>query len=840
MSDVRFGIALDVEGTAEAEGAASALDNLAQQLQSDTRELRAMQSALRNLKGSTNVSADTIDKLRTRVDSHKIVIAEAQAKYVELGGAFTALGSKATAAGSAAAAAGGQQLDAANAAARLGQNTLAANEQVLRSSQLALDSRTSFADLEKQLIQDSQAVKGLSDTFNALGPRTAANAATFDKLKAKLDAQNKALGFAKAKYVESGGTAATLADAMKKPGGEALSLRDRMKGLVQEMSGAPGPVGKLGSGLSALTAVSVGAIAVTAALTAAVVALGAAFVAAAAKAAQFGIKMGLLAREQENLIKQTAATANMKWTWWQRGRASAEGLASAVDEVAESTGATRGEVIKWGGDLQKLGLRGQNLKDAMGAVAIAGVAAGEEGVQSAKNWLFSWRMFTDGVSGSVAKIKREYGELAEEKRLDPSRQFAKLEDNLQRIFKLDVTPLLRGMQKVFALFDDGTAVSDGLRALFTGMFQPLIDSSEKATPSIVRMVKQLLIWGLKLRGGWLDIRLAMVKHIGTIREKFETLKPALQGLWELSKIVGLGLLVSLGLAFVALAITMAPVVLGVLAIGYAFKYVSKGIQWLGEKLGDLVFEIANFDYGAFAQKLIDGLVNGIKKGYAKVKSAVKGLVSSVFGTADQEAEVKSPSRRAARTGAFIGQGYSVGLENMQPKVEASAAKLADISVSAKPSKLPAQPTPQPKAFGAKLDVADLLPSAVKPYVTPAPQQAAPRPALPAPAPRPFSVVPPQPQISVNAPAAPGANPSSERRQPTTVPPAAPFVPRTPPAATPAQQPAQGKAGATITVGDVHISIGSVPEGTSAKDLGEQVWEDFINRLEAAGAGMGAA
>lgn len=84
-----FGFALE---TTDAErGAASlgdALEKLDTQLVEDTQHVAAMQKALRNLKGGGAESVQLFKEMKARIDAKKVSIAQAQSKYIELGGNF--------------------------------------------------------------------------------------------------------------------------------------------------------------------------------------------------------------------------------------------------------------------------------------------------------------------------------------------------------------------------------------------------------------------------------------------------------------------------------------------------------------------------------------------------------------------------------------------------------------------------------------------------------------------------------------------------------------------------------------------------------------------------------
>jgi hypothetical protein len=88
MADQSATYAIQLEGnlTGEAEKAAEALQKLESQLADDTKELAAMQKALKSLQMSTAPSASAVDALTTRIGATKERIASATGSLVALGG----------------------------------------------------------------------------------------------------------------------------------------------------------------------------------------------------------------------------------------------------------------------------------------------------------------------------------------------------------------------------------------------------------------------------------------------------------------------------------------------------------------------------------------------------------------------------------------------------------------------------------------------------------------------------------------------------------------------------------------------------------------------------------
>jgi hypothetical protein len=84
-----FAVNLDDGTTSPAEAAANALTKLQAKIDGDTKSLREMKKALRQLKGASNVNGTAVSSLTERIEHQKNAIATARAEHIRLGGAFT-------------------------------------------------------------------------------------------------------------------------------------------------------------------------------------------------------------------------------------------------------------------------------------------------------------------------------------------------------------------------------------------------------------------------------------------------------------------------------------------------------------------------------------------------------------------------------------------------------------------------------------------------------------------------------------------------------------------------------------------------------------------------------
>lgn len=83
-----------------------------------------------------------------------------------------------------------------------------------------------------------------------------------------------------------------------------------------------------------------------------------------------------------------------------------------------------------------------------------------------------------------------------------------------------------------------------------------------------------------------------------------------------------------------------------------------------------------FDIGA---NIIQGLIDGFLSMVGNVEDAIGSVIDAIFGTAEKEAEVHSPSKRGERLGKNIDQGIANGLEGNAASVKSAVSRLDVLS-----------------------------------------------------------------------------------------------------------------------------------------------------------------
>lgn len=286
-SEVTFGVNLEETG---GDDAAAALEALREKLLSDTAALREMNSALKNLKGGTSVNIDAFKALKDQIDAQKVSIAQAQADYVNLGGAFSGTAAATRAEESAARAAAIALREQAAAAARAAAEArqLAAAEE-RASAAAAKNQAAAAAKAEAAALAAAKTqAKADADAHAALAKQEAAAAAAAQKMQGAAAKEAAALHNAAAQAAGGTGKLGEMAGALGALGGPAGAAGQR--------------VAQLGEGIKKLMATA-GKAGPIIALVVILAALTAGFLAAAVAVTVWGIKLADAQRDASDVLK---------------------------------------------------------------------------------------------------------------------------------------------------------------------------------------------------------------------------------------------------------------------------------------------------------------------------------------------------------------------------------------------------------------------------------------------------------------------------------------------------------------------------------------------------------
>jgi len=475
--------------------------------------------------------------------------------------------------------------------------------------------------------------------------------------------------------------------------GDAATKLSTFRGALGDVGGPLGELGEkllfpaqafvdlsewFGAGAAAATVAAVG----LAALAAAVAVVTAAALAGVAAITVYAVKLAD--------TKRAAGLAR------EALEASHPGLRELNGDIADLTRTTTlaGPALR---DLA-VQLRDAKVKAADMPAALRAVATAESALGAGKGLAEFNRRLKD-AKGNVADVatttQRDFGGIVARQMLGVEAQSARLQRGVTAIFSgLEITPALKGMRTLVDLFDENSVVAKTLKAIFEGIFQPIVDSAQVAAYVVEAFILGFLIGVLRVYKMIRPLIAAVGELLGfdTSGWDLETVLRAVAAAAEYVAPFLLGVVAGVALIGTVLVATtllvMAPLALLVAAIvgvGYVlYKLVSiafsAGAQF-GEAISSAVTgaldAITGFVSTAtqLGSDLIMGLVKGITGAAGAVTGAVTGAVGGAIAAAKRQLGIASPSKVFAELGGYTGEGYVEGVEGETPAAQRAMSDL---------------------------------------------------------------------------------------------------------------------------------------------------------------------
>jgi len=509
--------------------------------------------------------------------------------------------------------------------------------------------------LRTQIDSDSRALADMQKAMRNLQGGTVVNVAQFRKLKEQIDLKKASIASAQGSFVSLGGT-------FGKTGSSGRGLESRLAALSSQMSGMPGPIGGAVSSFSKLSALigggamTLGIAAIVAGLAALVVGLGV----ATAALYKYGTAQAEAARDEllrlEGLTKMRMLFSQVP--------GNAKQMQSAIDQVSASSALGRDKIAKYSESLYRMGLRGQNLTDALGGVAIKASVQGDEAASAWSGWAASVALAGGSVKKLADRVRNDLGGIADKQLNSSAVQAEKLKESYGLLFAdLGMEKFLAAWRSVNELMSQNTASGRALKQLVEHILQPLIDTSTTAAPIMKRFFQGIILGALNVEIAILDLRLWFKRTFGDVKlfAGIDTMNIGLKlGKATLYTVVGV-----LGL----MAVSMGAMV----AAGYLM---AKPFIDLGIVVFDFARAFLAYEWAELGIAIIDGIVKPLKAGYAVIGEAVSELADAALASFKSVLGITSPSKAFARAGVEIPRGVAAGVESAAPEAEAATKAMA--------------------------------------------------------------------------------------------------------------------------------------------------------------------
>jgi len=464
--------------------------------------------------------------------------------------------------------------------------------------------------------------------------------------------------------------------------GDAATKLSTFRGALGDVGG---PLGELGERLlsSAQAFVDLrelfgSVVAITTVATVGFVALAAA---AALVAAAFGVAVAAVAAYTVNLAdsrEQAALTETAFARLHPELEAVSGGFAQLTRDTGLATPALRGLTLQ----LEEAGVTAAELPTALRAAALAESALGQGGAAQFVSEIKAGKL---AVEDFAATAEQKFGDVVARQMLGLEAQGARLQRNLAALFGgLEIEEAQAGMSTLVDLFDESSATGRTMKAVFEGLFQPLVDQAQLAAQIVEAAVIGMAIGALRLYVALKPAIDAVANLAGVEGPKLETVLYAITAsvaflsvalLVTTALVVGLAALIG-GALVVALLSAAALLAAPFVAIGLAFASVVALVYATSLAIQAAIRGAVDFVRGLSPEAkqvgtaIVMGLAGGIVAAGPAVVSALTGVVQGALGAAKSALGIASPSRvMYDEIGAPAGEGVERALVDKTADVQ---------------------------------------------------------------------------------------------------------------------------------------------------------------------------
>lgn len=549
----------------------------------------------------------------------------------------------------------------------------------------AAEATAELQQLQDQVAQDTQTLRNMNQALRALQASTNVDIATFRQLRDAISAKKVAIAQGTQALAQHKAAFEALNPAEERARKTAESFRKEQEKLektrasevsqgmahvlgvlsprfghaaraAQDFGGA---IRTIGAG----RALAVGASVAIAAAFVAVAAAAAAVTYAVSKAVKGLVEFGLAsanARRDEKLMLQSASATLF---WGQATEFAGNQAQLAVDKVIGKVPLARTEVAGFAAQLAKLQFKGQDLEKGLKAVSTAAAAGQDTG--AVIGMLQLARVGVGSIDAVADRIEKRFGAIARAKMLSLDVQVTKLKDNFAGLFtKVNPTPFLEGIQKLFSVFEKTSVVGYALRETMGQIFKVLGQDFKSTTPIIETLFKTFVLWALRGVGMALRFRLAIQNFLDEHPKLAKFFGDA--NTW----------VTAAQSAFSLLGTTIKT----------AFGPIGESISML-MKLFDLVGYQGQAEEGGqgIGESFAFGVGQGIRKKISEVGNTIRDFANRGAAIMRGSWGVHSPSTVAENIYERVGDGAVVGVRKSQGKVDAAMAETLGPSSNAVPA-----------------------------------------------------------------------------------------------------------------------------------------------------------
>lgn len=247
-----------------------------------------------------------------------------------------------------------------------------------------------------------------------------------------------------------------------------------------------------------------------------------------------------------------------------------------------------------------------------------------------------------------------------------SGQLAALKNQMNSVFADSAVtgPFVEALKTINRLLDPTTKSGQQIRETLGRAFQSVADALARITPEDI---ERLLSATISLVDGVLDLAAAFKNSLGKALEKILAPFGQLSDDSETSRVA----LAALGAAAEWLAGALGTVAGSILS---GFLALPSKLVGLHQSFADIFDKIPDswegveewfdsIDLWDVGQNIVDGLWEGIKDGWRGLLESIEGLLDLLPTAAKKALGIASPSKVFAEIGGFVGEGFTVGIND---------------------------------------------------------------------------------------------------------------------------------------------------------------------------------
>lgn len=538
-----------------------------------------------------------------------------------------------------------------------------------------LTAASALKQLKTSIDGDTASLAAMQKAMKALQAGTSVDIAQYRELKAKIDAKKQAIAQNTSALLSMGGT-------LEKTRPGVSRMQQAIDDLKQAAGATGGPLGGLISRVGGLRGLFVGGALVlgVAAVAGGLLALAAAAITASAALFKFGVAS---ADARRNELLHLEGLTKLRF-WYQTTRGNAGEMQNAIDRVSGSVAVGRDQVARYTEQLYRMGLRGQNLSDALEGAAITGSVQGDAAASRFMGWVAGANMAGQSVKRFTDDAKARLGGILAKQMLSLDVQTRKMRESWAALFSgVRLDPLLNGLKLVTDLFSQATASGRALKAMLTVAFQPVINGAETAGLIVKRVFQGMVIAALTTGIALLKVRNWLRSMFGdsTILRGMNMQELAVRAggvafaVFAGAVALTVGVVAALGAVLVSMGAVVYAAVKPVLILGQAFYQAYQLIQ--------------KIEWAALGRSIVQGIVGGLRDGVTWVQDAMKQLGAAALTSFKSALGIASPSKAFMRLGLELPRGVQTGIQRGQPALQSDVARMVPVPDAPAPAARPA-------------------------------------------------------------------------------------------------------------------------------------------------------